>query len=41
MDGSGLGLVLAYKMITEMGGAISVANRPGGGAVITVILPKT
>ena len=38
-DGSGLGLALAYKTITECGGEISAANNSGEGAVITIVLP--
>lgn len=40
VDGSGLGLALAYKMITDMGGEISATNRPEGGAVISIVLSK-
>jgi PAS domain S-box-containing protein len=38
-EGMGLGLALAYGIIQEHGGAISAANHPDGGAVITVDLP--
>lgn len=38
-DGSGLGLALAYKTISEMGGEISAANAPSSGAVIRIIIP--
>jgi len=39
-DGSGLGLALAYKTITDYGGAIEAANDPSGGAKIKITLPK-
>ena len=31
-DGSGLGLFIARRLMTEQGGSISVRSRPGGGA---------
>ncbi len=37
--GSGLGLSIAYNMMTRLGGSISAANRPEGGAVFTLTLP--
>jgi signal transduction histidine kinase len=37
--GTGLGLAIARSVIGAHGGTISVANRPGGGAVFTVDLP--
>jgi len=40
VDGSGLGLALAYKMITDMGGEISAVNRSEGGAMVSIVLPK-
>ncbi len=39
-DGSGLGLALTYKTITEMDGNVEAANAPDGGAVITILLPR-
>ncbi|MDD4051161.1 MAG: ATP-binding protein [candidate division Zixibacteria bacterium] len=40
-DGSGLGLALAYKTITDYGGEISAANSASTiGAEITIILPS-
>jgi two-component system sensor histidine kinase HydH len=39
-DGSGLGLALAYKTITDYGGEISAANAPTSGAEIIIILPR-
>jgi len=38
-DGHGLGLYIARDLCAEMGGALTLANRPGGGAVATVSLP--
>ncbi len=37
--GTGLGLSIAARLVGRLGGTISVANRPGGGAVFTVVLP--
>lgn len=40
-DGSGLGLALAYKTVTDYGGEISAANNAAStGAEITIILPR-
>ncbi|MBB4197156.1 PAS domain-containing sensor histidine kinase [Rhodoblastus sphagnicola] len=38
-EGTGLGLWISYSIAREHGGAISAANRPGGGAVFTLRLP--
>jgi PAS domain S-box-containing protein len=38
-DGSGLGLALAYKTITDYGGTIEASNAPDGGAQLQVTLP--
>jgi len=38
-DGLGLGLSIARHLVELHGGNMSAANRPGGGAVLTVILP--
>ncbi len=40
VDGSGLGLALAYKTITDFGGTIEASNDPNGGAVIRITLPR-
>lgn len=37
--GTGLGLSIAARLVDRLGGTISVANRPEGGAVFTVVLP--
>jgi len=37
--GSGLGLAICRKIITEHNGNISIANRPEGGAKITIDFP--
>jgi signal transduction histidine kinase/CheY-like chemotaxis protein len=38
-SGTGLGLAIARKTIEELGGSISAANAPGGGAVFSLKLP--
>ena len=38
-DGLGLGLSIARHLVELHGGNMSAANRPGGGAVLTVMLP--
>jgi signal transduction histidine kinase len=37
--GTGLGLAIAQRIVEEHGGTIAAANRPGGGAVVTLLLP--
>lgn len=37
-DGSGLGLALAQRLVTDMGGRIEVASDLGRGSVFTVVL---
>jgi signal transduction histidine kinase len=37
--GSGIGLALVKKLITAMGGTISVANNRGPGCTFTITLP--
>lgn len=39
-DGTGLGLAYSRKAIEEMGGAVDLRNREGGGAVLEIFLPK-
>lgn len=38
-QGTGLGLSISRQIIEEHGGALTWANRPGGGAVFTILLP--
>jgi len=38
--GSGLGLSLVLRIVTEAGGAIDVSSAPGRGSVFTVYLPR-
>jgi signal transduction histidine kinase len=37
--GSGLGLAVVYRIVTEHGGRVEVASRPGAGARFDVYLP--
>jgi signal transduction histidine kinase len=39
-DGTGLGMAIAQRIVDEHGGSIVVGNRPEGGAVIVVRLPR-
>ncbi|WP_298722863.1 ATP-binding protein [uncultured Ferrovibrio sp.] len=39
-DNFGLGLWLAKRNIESVGGSIVAANRPGGGFIVTIILPS-
>jgi signal transduction histidine kinase len=39
-QGTGLGLAISYGIVKAHGGQMSAANRPGGGAVFTVLLPR-
>jgi two-component system nitrogen regulation sensor histidine kinase NtrY len=36
--GSGIGLAVVHRVVTEHGGALEIANRPSGGAIITIVL---
>jgi two-component system nitrogen regulation sensor histidine kinase NtrY len=37
--GTGLGLAIVKKIMEDHGGRLSLADRPGGGAVITLSFP--
>jgi two-component system phosphate regulon sensor histidine kinase PhoR len=37
--GTGLGLSIVRHLVELHGGKVSAANRPGGGAILTVVLP--
>jgi two-component system C4-dicarboxylate transport sensor histidine kinase DctB len=39
-EGTGLGLSITYGIIKEHGGMITVANRPGAGALFRIELPR-
>ena len=39
-SGTGLGLTLCREIVEAHSGRLSIANRPGGGAVITMWLPR-
>ena len=39
-DNAGLGLAFCRKVAREHGGEVSVSNRPGGGALFIVTLPR-
>jgi len=39
-EGTGLGLWVSYDIVEQHGGRLRADNRPGGGAVFTVELPR-
>jgi len=39
-NGTGLGLPIANRIITNHGGKIQIVNKPGAGAEFKVVLPK-
>ncbi len=39
-QGTGLGLYISYGLAHDLGGALSAANSPDGGAVFTLTLPR-
>jgi two-component system, NtrC family, nitrogen regulation sensor histidine kinase NtrY len=38
--GTGLGLTLCREIVEAHGGRLSITNRPGGGALVSVWLPS-
>jgi signal transduction histidine kinase len=40
VDGHGLGLAIAKRVVENHGGSITAANRPGGGLRVTISLPR-
>ena len=40
-EGTGLGMSISYRIITEHGGVISAENRPSGGARVVIRLPRS
>jgi signal transduction histidine kinase len=40
VDGHGLGLAIAKRVVENHGGRITAANRPGGGLRVTISLPR-
>lgn len=38
--GAGLGLSIVHRIVDDHAGSIDIGDRPGGGAVITVVLPE-
>lgn len=39
-DGQGIGLFGVYQLLAELGGVISIQNRPEGGAAVRISLPR-
>jgi two-component system, NtrC family, sensor kinase len=39
-EGTGLGLAISYEIVQELGGSISMANHPQGGACVELLLQE-
>lgn len=39
-DGTGLGLAIVRRIVEDHGGRVSLGNREGGGAAVSVVLPR-
>jgi len=39
-EGTGLGLAISYEIVQELGGSMSAANHPEGGACVEIMLPE-
>ncbi|QBF33302.1 ATP-binding protein [Thalassococcus sp. S3] len=39
-EGMGIGLSISYNIVEDFGGRIEASNRPGGGAIFTVVLKR-
>ena len=39
-EGTGLGLAISYEIVQELGGSMSAANHPAGGACVDIVLPE-
>ena len=40
VKGTGLGLAIVKKTMEDHGGTVLLADRPGGGAVVTLVFPS-
>ena len=39
-EGTGLGLSISYGIVQQHGGSVEIVNRPEGGALVTIQLPR-
>lgn len=39
IEGSGLGLLIARRLVSDMGGSLSLSSQPGMGTVVRILLP--